>query len=381
MDLITKVSIIAMAAMLLLGLFVGFKRGFKLVGWKGLTCLFAYALFFVADTYLIKTPIVPALFGLDSAMTTRLALALASVLIMLLLHGVFTKLFRPSYYWTMAGAHRNAPKKYLSQAPEEGQRQLVWRNLGTPSIFGRLMGGVVCLANVASILAGLLTLIFIVLSHTSLSTSAFAKELFANETIANISKYVCAMGIDYLLICIIFNAVCKGYKVGLYKCLYVFFERFGAYVALGAGFAIPFLLKNLPFIATIIGFADTYVGANLAKIPVVGTMISANVLAIINQIVVGIVLAIVLAIVMKILTGVFRKLAKSAFQKQSDFLNSLLGCIVFFALGILLCLAVCILMYVLSVTFPVLNLDFLADGSVAKTLYEIVADIAGKLLK
>ena len=371
---------IGVAVVLLCAFLYGFKMGAKQVGWKGLSGFVALLLYVLAATFLSKTVAMPTIGGIDGAVAVNLLFALASIVIVLIVYGILTKLFRPAYVWvTKNPVFRSGPYEYEDDSAEydtgEVQRRLVWKNAGIPTIYGRFMGAIVCMLNVAAVLALILSVAVTALKASSFGQTEAVVAILEDATLKPVADYIAAYGMDFVLISIIFAVACAGYKYGFFKSMFLFFDSLGKFVAIGVAVAVPFLLGQSPAIASVINMVKEPILQMTATNEMLKNIITEQVATIVGQTAFAIVLFVVLLIVVKVLKEIFRSLAKTVKRNEQTLGNGILGCVLYILLGIAVCVGICAL---LGFLLPTSTWDFLGENSLSKILIELTSSFIVK---
>ena len=235
----------ACAAILTIALVIGFFKGFRRVSWGGFVWLVCGVAFFVLAE---KTS-----FGVGKK---AFLLAAACIVAALVAHGVCSMLFRPKAKWVYKSGRKYErdsngfeydPKEFdYDDYEEEGLEEvLVTKGYGKPSIFGRLLGGLICAVNTAMILGTILCAFFFVVDCTALKGVAlfagmYKTTVFGKAVLPTALPYVYKYALDLALIGIIVGAAMKGAKQGFLETVRVLVVKIGGLVAGAVGFYLPF---------------------------------------------------------------------------------------------------------------------------------------------
>jgi hypothetical protein len=225
------ISIWSSAAVAVLAFIIGAKKGIRRVGWYGMGWACAGILFL-----LIKN-----MTGGKSATTTAefvpdLLIAVGCVLLGVFICRFFAWILRPrTKYVKKKGDRYEKDENGIEYDPEKedyddyekyaSSKMAVKIGQGKPSIFARLLGGLVCAINVLVVLFVALGLVFYVYGIVYLHT----------ET-TGIYSY----SLDFAVIGIIFKTAQSGYEKGFIESLRVLFVKLGRWAAAVISFWIPF---------------------------------------------------------------------------------------------------------------------------------------------
>ncbi len=246
---------------LLIALIIGVKKGARRVSWTGACWLLACVAFFLILKKFggkISGMLTPTLKRFTSASTAEficaLLLALACVLCVLLISGIFALIFRPKIKWVEKESdiytmdedgveYDEEYGDYDDYEDYETRKEAVKKGYGTPSVFGRILGGILCMLNVAMILGTALGLLILIANATALKNGVFAglfaykigKVAIVELLLGYAKKYV----LDALFIGILVAFACKGNKKGFMETLRELLKVVGI-VGVGIGFYLPF---------------------------------------------------------------------------------------------------------------------------------------------
>lgn len=375
----SKYFILGCGVILLAAFFLGFIKGFRLIGWQGIVSLGAFELFCYLDSNLKERNLslsIPANEYITGDALTSVLLALGCVLLMLVLFGLSSKLFRPYYKWIIRTPIQTNPYVEYDEKPN---RELVWKNIGPPTIFGRFVGACVCMANIFSILLFLVCAAMIVVGNTSLANSSFVAMLLMDSKMEIIFEYACTSGLDYILICLLVIIACVGFKKGLVVSIYNFISTFGGTLAGILALYLPFSpFKTNKIIQGLITFGEGLI----KKIPKVNDMLAgfANVTTTVGQIIAGIILLIAFFAILYVIRFGAGKLANSIRRSKTfSTLDGLIATGLYLLIGVAVCAIICIAFNVLQ-HYNVMNCNFLADGTFVKILYDLMDQFVKPIL-
>ncbi len=240
-----------------IALIVGFVKGVRRVRLTGVAWLVAgIAYFIVRETLADSIPVKDLLQGTIDESTlpfaTSLSIALASVVIVGLLYGLFCLLLRPR-------KEKRRKKERRLRVNEIGMRYdddygndgglYDNRNLRVKpakkkiSFFGRLFGALVCVVNALIIVVGVCIAFLLVVE----SAKAYVPESLQS---AALMPYVLKYGLDLLIVGILFAFMCKGTQVGFVEALRRLVVKFGGTLSLVLGIYLPFspFAGSVPFV-------------------------------------------------------------------------------------------------------------------------------------
>lgn len=253
---------------LLIALIIGVKKGARKVSWTGACWLSACVAFFLTFKKLggkINGMLAPKLARLVSEATAEficaLLLAVACALGVLLVSGIFAMIFRPKIKWVKKDSDAYTLDEdgveydeeygdYDDYEDYETRKEAVKKGYGTPSVFGRILGGLLCMLNVAMILGASVCLLILIANATALKNGVFSG-LFAWKigkfaVVEKLLGYAQKYALDALFIGILVGYACKGNKKGFMTTLRDLLVKFGGLIAVCAGFYLPFSKFALP---------------------------------------------------------------------------------------------------------------------------------------
>ena len=390
---VEKAVLVVCAAILLVAFFVGFKRGFRLVGWKGILCLTAIELFVLLDGVLKEKGLIfkgAEQLGISGEAVTSLIVAGVAILVLMSVYALCWVSFRPKYKWVTKNPIYNENEfEYEDDAAEyetgEKQRRIVWKNAGTPTIYGRYIGALVCMLNIFSIILFVLCLAFIILGNTSLAQNEIVFAFLNQGFISKLYDYAFANGIDYIFICILVWISYKGYEKGLLASLFTFLSYLGTVLVAVIAFYVPFMpgIRENALLAGIFGMIDGLIG----KLPVIGEMLAGNaeLLQTISNVFVGVILFAVLYLVMSFVKNLIKTSGKAVRKSPSmRRVDGVLATLVYFILGVLICIAVwCVLCAGLQMLGDkgFIDLSFMENAKFVNAFYDLAEKLIAPILK
>lgn len=250
------------AVLLIIALCIGVKKGVRRVSWTGLCWLSSGIAFFfiykklgqkVVD--LLSSKFAGKLSEQTAELVCSLLLAFACVLVVLCISGIFAMIFRPKIKWVKKNSDEYTLDEdgveyeedfvdYDDYEEYESKKEPVKKGYGTPSVFGRILGGIFCMLNIAMILGVALGVVLLIANATALKDGALSG-LFAfkigkfNATIWLLG-YSKKYALDMLFIGVLVAYACKGNKNGFVATLRNIIVKFGVTVAVFVSFYLPF---------------------------------------------------------------------------------------------------------------------------------------------
>lgn len=342
------------SVLLVLAFMVGFGKGFRKIGWKGVACLSALGIFVLARyvlnqyNYAIDTREMP--YGEDYQAWTAVIVMFETVAIALVLYGLCTSLFRPRSKWVTSNpTYLKDGLEYEDDSGEvlgETRSRLIWKNAGTPTIWGRLAGGVLAAVNMAAVLFALISVAFLVLKVPYIAEMESVAAFMGVESIQFFSPYVYTYGADYLCVSILFLVANKGYRRGFLYSIFSVLKVLGGLLVLAVSFYLPFspFVAEDGMLAVLLPYVEM-LGGWVTAIPFVGTMEGA--VDIVGRVLMGVVLCVALGLAVWLLKVLLRKavlgMEACGWLKTVD---GALGTVLYFALGAVVCIALVAVCYV-----------------------------------
>ena len=392
MEQVEKALLLACAAILLVAFFVGFKRGFRQVGWKGILCLTSFELFVLLDGVLKEKGLIlngAEKLGISGEAITSLIVAGVSILLLTSVYALCWVSFRPKFKWvTKNPIYSENEFEYEDDAAEyetgEKQRRIVWKNAGTPTVFGRYIGGLVCAINIFSIMLFVACALLLILGNTLLAQKEMVWAFLNQGFIVKLYDYALVNGIDYIFICILVCISHKGYEKGFLASLFTFLSYLGTALALAVAFYVSFKpsIRENALFAGFFGIIDGL----LAKIPVVGGMLAGNaqLLQTISNVCMGAILFVVLYLALALVKNLVRTSGKAVRKNLSmRRVDGVFATLVYFILGVLICLAVwCVLWAGLHVLGDkvFLDLSFMDNAKFVNAFYDLAEKLISPIL-
>ncbi len=378
------IIIASCAVFLLIAFLIGLCKGFRRVSWGGFVWLVCGAAFFLLAE---KTS-----FGVGKK---AFLLAAACILAALVAHGVCSLLFRPRAKWVFKSGRKHErdsngfeydPKELeYDDYEEEGLEEvLVTKGYGKPSVFGRILGGLICAVNTAMVLSVVLCAFFFVVDCTALKSVAFFAEMYKTKisgvaVLPAVLPYVYKYALDLALIGIVVGVATKGAKQGFLETVRVLVVKIGGIVAVLIGFYLPFS-----------GYASAENGnyflfkvvarctAMLESFGLSGILLSLG-----GKLVSGILLCAFIGLALWIVNFVLKQFVTVI--HNVGFLKTVDGAIsgvAFIAIGAVICVGVWSVLFAMN-HYGILNFSELLAGDSArlsKGLYELCGKYVTKLL-
>ena len=239
---------------LLIALIVGFVKGARQVRWAGVAWLLAGITYFIVRKYLAGlVPLKKLLQGkMDDSIlvfATSLALAIASVIVIGLLYGLFVLILRPRKEKRKKkeprlrvdeiGLRYDDDYDYEGGFAYDNKHLRVKPKKKKVSLAGRAFGALLCVINTAMIVAVALTILLFVVEGTALKDGFFAP-IYDYSITHTAVDYASTYGIDLAIIGILFAFLRKGTQIGFVDALRVLFIKFGGTVSVILGLYLPF---------------------------------------------------------------------------------------------------------------------------------------------
>lgn len=356
------------AVILLIAFCIGAKKGARRVSWGGFVWLFAAGAFIALDKVVFAegNPLTSAfagvaeLFNGTQSQTTAIAnflgafaLAAACCVVALILYGICTLVFRPKIKRIKKNAdiytideegieYDEEYYDYDDYEEYESRTTIRRKGYGTPSIGGRLLGGVICMANAAMVLAVIIFVALFAIDATSLKDTAIGV-IYQEPAVKTLVDYAGAYALDIAFIGVIIGYACKGQRRGFMETLRSLLGSFGGFVGAVFSFYVPFSPMAQEgflgeYVSRCVGAANTLFGASLPQIaPVVG------------QVLAGLILCIFIAIMLKIIDILLKKLSNAIYN--NGFFRAVDGsiaCALYFVVGVVVVTLIWAAWFVLS---------------------------------
>ncbi len=234
---------------LVLAFIIGMVKGVRKVGWGG----FYWAASGVGYVFVYKFlgKLNPLAFGGNYAALAdsiwALLLAIICVLLSLALYGFFGIVLRPRAIWIRKYQTDSYGFEYemddMDDKLADGSRrncELIMRGDDTPTIFGRIGGGLLSFINAAAVLATIGSLLLLVINATGLRNGQLG-EMMNIAVVKQTFKYVMNYALDFITVGVVLAIAFKGYKNGFVGSARSFMMSFGMFVIVVVCFVIPFI--------------------------------------------------------------------------------------------------------------------------------------------
>ena len=370
------------AAVLLIAFFIGFYKGCRRVSWGGLVWVVASTGFFLLDYFLgAANPLKPimATIFVDEATATFLssfALALACIIVALLLQGVCSMLFRPRVKCVNREGDRftmdengieydDEDKDYDDYEDYRSRKMLVRKGFRRPSLFGRFLGGLICVINVAAVFVTVLAIALFVVCVTPLKDGLLAP-VFEIEFMQFVQQHAFTYAFDFLMIGFILRTARHGFEKGFMESVRALVVGVGRIVGIGFAFYLPFSSFILPVDQGGVEIVHSYVFRCIDATLMMG--LPETIAPIVGQILAGVLLFVLVLLVFALLNFILKTLAEGiegvGFFRVID---GTLACLVYTVIGVAICALVCSAFYAVGAygIFDVKTL-FVGDSLVKK---------------
>ena len=261
---------------------------------------------------------------------------------------------------------------------------LVTKGYGKPSIFGRILGALICTVNTAMVLSTVLcAVLFIVdctaLRNVGLIAQAYQTQIKGVAVIPTVLPFVYKYALDLALIGIIVGVASKGAQKGFLETIRVLIVKIGGLVAFALGFYLPFsgyadAENGIYFLAKVVERCT----AMLQSFGVDGMLLSIG-----GKLVSGILLCAFIGLALWIVNFVLKQFVtvihNVGFLKTVD---GAISCVAYVAIGAVICVAVWSMLFVFN-HYGILNFSEVLAGDSArlsKGLFELCGKYVTKLL-
>lgn len=351
---------IACGVILVIAFLIGMKKGARKVSWSGFVWIFAGVAFFLIDKYLgAKNPLLKWLTNKGFAtgvvaFASSLSIALVCILFSLGVYGICSLIFRPRVKWVKKEADRYTKDEngveydedyedYDDYEEYEDRKVPVRKGYGTPSVAGRITGGIICAINTAMVLLVVIASLLFLVNSTKLKDGAFSA-MYSVPFVRTFLKFATRWAFDLAIIGIIIGVACAGRRKGFVETLRVLIVNVGSIVLVGLCFWVPFSK-----FAQVGGnsFFYTLVSRCTSAITALGA--SAKVSAIVAKILSGVLLA-ALAVVAVVLLNLLLRLAVRGIDKVEAIraIDGVFAALLYLVIGVAVCALIWAIMYVLS---------------------------------
>ncbi|MBQ8295101.1 MAG: hypothetical protein IJX87_01560 [Clostridia bacterium] len=371
------VGVLIWLAVALVAFFVGFAHGFRRVSWTGLVCIVATGLFILLNRFIGRYNLnVPTRGGLDKPTVTAMLVAFGVLVAVLIAYGVFTVWMRPS-----VKLKKKPPieRKYGHEYEDDEEieqdgapaRRLEYRNCKEPTIFGRIVGGLICIANVTAVTVLIVSAMMFAVKGTLLVNTA-VNAVFDHSLAQLAYRYVSRYALDFAMISLIIVIAQLGYKKGLLNSLYTLLVGVGSIVLGVLAFGLPFVASRLGgklYFTTKLVERCT---ALLGRLPEIIRPFAGKLLAGVGLFV----LFMALVIIIKLILSKCSKAVASVGPIRA--VDGACASVVYFIVGLLVCIAIWCVLYVFDYCGIFRISEILSEeATLSKGLFEL----CGKALK
>lgn len=395
------VGAVVCGVIVLIAFCVGLKKGARRVSWGGLVWAVAACAFFLVHAFVlvqndplkaVMTPVAEMLLATAGASTAAAAKvgaflsaftwALGCAAVALILCGVCTLLFRPKTKLVKMhsdeideeGAEYDDEYEEYDDYEQFESRKAVRRSgYGTPSLLGRLLGGLICAVNTAMVLAVVIAATVFLIDCTSL------KGVFAglyNQQLMNDLVWLTAnYALDLAMIGIVIAFVFKGQKEGFVHSIASLIGSFGMLIAVGVAFYLPFSGLPIPFLTE---FVDRCVSLSVTAFS--GTL--ADFAPIIGQIMAGAIFCLVFVLLILLIKWLFKKLEETVEDiAVLRIIDGVLAAVLFAVIGIVVIALIWAVWYALS-HYGLFNAEvlFTDNSTLSAGMYTTMKEILSPML-
>lgn len=341
-------GVVALA--LVIAFCIGVAKGFRRVSWSGLVWLAAFIGFVLLEKYGVAA----RLFAPLGAFAT-LACAVGCLLIALVLYAVFALLLRPKRVKVARAGDRVLLDKNGFEFEAESVEyddyddyefdDRFYKKYKKPTVFGRLLGGLFCLVNTAAVAATVIAVALMVVHGTKIGAATpalYEMKVFGFAFVPALLPFVVDYALDFLFMGIALGIALKGRRQGFFESLRVLLMKVGALAAVVLCFYLPFsayvaegnILGKALYKCT--QFVE-YFGLNGMLAPIVAKLVT------------GVLFSIFVIAAFILLNWLFKKLVRAVDGVGVlRTVDSVLACLVYFAIGLVVAALVVALAYVLN---------------------------------
>lgn len=343
--------VILCGVILLIAFFVGLKKGGRRVSWGGFVWLAAGVAFFLVDKYLgAKNPVRTWLTknnfdGNVVAFASSFTIAIACIIVVLALYGLFTLLFRRGRKFKKEkdlseerGVKYGTYEDVEIYGDEEEKPRGKYRK---PSVFGRICGGLICVVNTAMVLAVVIAAALLLVNSTSFKDGFFSP-IYRVPLVRTLVTYASRFALDFAIIGIIAGIACAGTKKGMLETVRALLVKLGVLAALGFSFYLPFskFVDSNAFLSAVvercIALFNTF-GASEKVATIGGKVLS------------GVALAVVSCLAILLVQWILKQIVKVVNRlKFLQVIDRTLSCVLYLAIGVAVCAAIWAVVYTLA---------------------------------
>ncbi len=367
---IPTIVLIVSGVLLAIAFFMGFVKGFRKVSWNGAAWVVGMLAF------ICVSKLVPA-----GAFWLPIALAVLSAGGSFALFKVLAYFLRPKMRWikddinadtSLAEYGLEFEPEYLEYDGEHDYapygKRIYKTGYGAPSFFFRLLGGISCALNVATILGALYSLCLLIVDVSVLKMYPLG-EILQHPTVVWVFPYIKRFALDFIMIGIMMLLAKEGYERGIVYSLRSIVMTLVTLAAVGASFYLPFS----PW-ATSMNSLSSLV-ATCAKV-----FSNMGVLSgLLGKLLAGLILLVLSSIVLVVINALLKRLCRSIVDiKFTREVDSLLAAAVYLVIGALICVGGWFVLGSLDAMgiFP-FGAMLEENASLAKAIYDFVMGIVG----
>ena len=396
---------------LVISFIVGYKKGAKKVSWAGLVWLITALVFFLLQGLLggaFKSAMEASLsnmaagFGLEGDALVKLTdgvttfipafiLALACIILVMVLYGIFSVKFRPKikmipknadvYVMDEDGVEYDEDWVDYDDYESYTTKKMPMRiNCETPGFGTKLIGGFICLINTLTVIATVLAIGLFFLNATSLKDGAlsflFTFDIGGVVIVPVLVSFASRYALDFFLIGILIAFACKGRRSG-------FTESFRGLMKF-VGLVLTCLCFYFPFSAA------ANEGGNVLLYGLTSRCVNAMtkifnggwIAPIIGKILAGLLLAVFTVAVFVFMNWVLKKLAdwteNHAFTRTVD---GIMAFVLYLVIGVVVCFLVWAVWYLLA-RYGIFNVNelFTEETTLSNGIYNLCGGIIEPLL-
>lgn len=368
-SLLTIVLIVS-GVLLAIAFFMGFVKGFRKVSWNGAAWVVGTLAF------ICVSKLVPA-----GAFWLPLFLAVVSAGGSFALFKFLAYFLRPKMRWIQddINADTSLAEYGLEFEPEyleyDGEhdyapygKRIYKTGYGAPSFFFRLLGGLSCALNVATVLGALYSLCLLIIDVSVLKTYPIGG-LLEQSAVIWVFPYIKRFALDFIMIGIMMLLAKEGYERGIVYSIRSIVMTVATLAAIGGSFYLPFS----PWATTMNSLASLI--ATCAKVfSDLGTLSG-----LLGKLLAGVVLLVlssmILAVINVLLKRICRSIVNIKFTREVD---SLIAAAVYLVIGALICVGIWFVLGSIDAMgiFP-FGAMLEENGSLAKAIYDFVMGIVG----
>ena len=349
------------AVAVVIALIVGYQKGFRRIGFGGLTVCAACGLYFVVERWLVGvnpinaialpetlTPPVQAL--VHSAIT-----AVACSIVSLIGFGVLSLLVRPSE-GEMEKQVLIAPTEYGDEYDDDDWdeddhfdvRSLGkgMKNINQPCLFNRLLGAGANAVGVLFITALVIGTLLLA-GYVTPFKDSFLKTTYETEWVIKVLGYVRSYWLDFLIIAILTGFISNGYQSGIFDGIRAVITSVGYLAAFAGGVYLAFSPWTEEGQA--LAFLNNFVAMVATPLQEATPLVSPEIAVVVGKVAVGIALGVVLDLVVLLISWLLGKCADVSVDGGFiGFVDGILSAVFHVAIGALIVCLLALILYCLQ---------------------------------